>query len=771
MNKKLKPSKEEKTYQNILRVTQQFMEGKGYIPLTAEELLVRLSLPSQHFPTLIKALQQLITQGSVDKHHDKYTFKESNRNALIGTMHAHARGFGFVQPDDQIKHPQDIFIPKQMMAQAVDGDRVEVLILNRGIGDKGPEGRVLTIVERGRTHIAGIVWWTGNNEVLAYAPLLGNDQRISVRPPKDRVLVPGDRIVMEVIDWGSKETETVVQMTHFIGHISDASCDIAAAVEEYELRNTFPKAAADEAKAFGNQVKAKEIANREDFREMECVTIDPDTAKDFDDAITLVKDNKGFYHLGVHIADVSHYVRPGSALDNEAVMRCNSVYFPGKAIPMLPEELSSHLCSLKPEVNRLTVSVMVTFDSNGNQVNYRVCRSVIRSAKRFTYKEAKQVIDGKKKSPHADLLKLMVELCGLLKRKRYERGSIEFALPELVILVDDKGAPTGTDYVEYDITHQMIEEFMLKANEVVAKHLSDNGKNVTYRIHEEPSADDLKDFSSLANVFGFRLPEQPSPAELQTLFDEAIRTPFGQYLATSYIRRMKMAYYSPENVGHYGLSLEYYCHFTSPIRRYVDIVAHRVLFGEDDNIEKLQAIADACSDQERVASKAENSVTLLKKLRLLDAIHTKDPEKQFEAIVTQVKPFGVAFDVVELMLDGFLHVSELESDYFVFEENNRCLRGRHRGIVYRVGDKITLMLKEVNLIGAESKWNMVAGAPVVHRTPVKPSASSKPARRPSKSSSKSKKTTHGKAAQSKPARKTDTKRQGSKRSKASKKKR
>lgn len=293
------------------------------------------------------------------------------------------------------------------------------------------------------------------------------------------------------------------------------------------------------------------------------------------------------------------------------------------------------------------------------------------------------------------------------KRKRYERGSIEFGLPELVVMVDNAGTPLHTDYIVYDITHQLIEEFMLKANEIVAWHLTKLGKNLTYRVHDIPAEESMRDFSFLAGAFGYELPPAPTPKEIQKLFDEAMDTENGQYLATSYIRRMRLAVYSSDNIGHYGLSLEHYCHFTSPIRRYVDLVAHRLLFGENEEKEKLEMIAARCSEQERISAKAENSVVLLKKYRLLEAQRIKSPHKQYEAIVTRVKNFGIYFEIVELMLEGYFHVSELENDYFIFDETSATLKGRHHGQIYKIGDKIHVIPKEINLILLDCKWDLL----------------------------------------------------------------
>jgi ribonuclease R len=701
-------AKEERLFQNLLKITEQFMAGKSFSPLTEKELMQRLSLPDQHEPLFKQVLHTLVQDGLIEFTNGRYAWKKSRSDIVTGVLRLHPRGFGFVQPDNPIQFPQDIFIPKHLTKNAVDGDRVEVAINTEVFSEKGPEGKVLAILSRARTHMAGIVKSLDKNgDILAHVPLLGTQQRVVVQPSEERVLQVGDRIVMEVLDWGSKETETVCRVSHYLGHISDPSCDIDAAIEEFELRADFPSRAIEEANEVGTRVPAADIRKREDFRRWETFTIDPDTAKDFDDALSLHKDEKGHYHLGVHIADVSHYVRPGTALDAEAQERCNSTYFPNYCLPMLPPALSDNICSLKPRVNRLTVSVLIRFDAQGDLLDYRMTRSVIKSSKRFTYKEAKEVIDGKKESPHAPTLALMVELCHLLKRKRHERGSIEFALPELVVLVDEKGMPYGTDYISYDITHQMVEEFMLKANELVAWDLNERGKNLTYRVHDVPAEENLRDFSFLASAFGFKIPDNPSPQDLQKLFVEAEKTPYGNYLASSYIRRMRLAAYSAENIGHYGLSLSHYCHFTSPIRRYVDLVVHRILFGESDDLEYLQLVANQCSEQERISAKAESSVVALKKLRLLHKMHQGSPYKEHPAIITKVKNFGFYFEVLEFMIEGFLHISEIEEDYFVYEEEQMRLRGVRRGGSYTPGRRITVMLQNIDFISLETKWYLV----------------------------------------------------------------
>lgn len=697
--------KEEKLFQNFKKTVEQFVSGKGFNPSTLEELHKKLQIPEQHHRLFQEVLDTLLKKGTLRFSHDKYTYNKKEEGVVTGTIRVHPRGFGFLQPDNPAEFDQDIFVPRHLTQNAVDGDKVEVVIDPTAFSEKGPEGKVIAIIERARTHIAGIVKdITYRGEIYAYVPLLGTQQLVLVEPMEGTPLHVGDRIIMEVVDWGDKKNETTCRMSHFLGHISNASCDIPAAIEEYELRADFPSKALTEAKEFGTKVSQKDLKGRENLSELECFTIDPDTAKDYDDALSLSKDSAGDYFLGVHIADVSHYVRAGTVLDDEAHKRGNSTYFPAFCLPMLPPELSNNLCSLREKVNRLTVSVHMHFDPDGNLLDYRISRSYIKSKKRFTYGEAKQILDGKKKSLHAPTLKLMVELCHLLKKKRYERGSIEFAMPELVIQVGENGLPIGTAKILYDITHQLVEEFMLKANEVVASHLANEGKHLPYRIHEVPSTENLRDFALLAGAFGFDVSDTPTPLELQKLFDEALETSYGQYLATAYIRRMRLAVYSPENVGHYGLGLTHYCHFTSPIRRYVDLVIHRLLFDGEGDLAQLTMMANHCSEQERLSAKAESSVVLLKKLRLLKQVQDEDPQKEYEVIITRVKNFGFFFEVLDYMLEGFLHVADIGDDFYGYEEGSISLVGRNTGQQFRAGNRLTVLLKDIDFITLETKW-------------------------------------------------------------------
>lgn len=632
--------------------------------------------------------------------------KEAFPSKVNGVLHVHSRGFGFLKPEQKNLPFKEVFIPKNYTHGAVDGDFVEVDVNEIWTSQKGPEGVVSRILKRGRTHVTGVITHLFSDQKgQAFVSTLGKQQSLKVIKSKTPLQV-GDRVVIHVTKWGSPIHEATGEVIDKMGHISDPSCDIQAAIEEFDLDDDFPEKALKEAEAFGNAITLKKGDKREDFRNIMTFTIDPKTAKDFDDALSLTLDNHGHYHLGVHIADVSAYVKPGTALDEEAKKRSNSVYFPGRVLPMLPENLSNNLCSLKPKVNRFTVSVLMEFSEEGELLNSRITKSIIKSQKRFTYEEAKEILDGKKQSPFAENLKLMETLCLILKKKRYERGSIEFAFPDIVVEVDKEGSPKDLHLIQYDISHQLVEEFMLKANETVATRLAKEGKPLTYRIHEEPHSENLREFASLATHFGFKLSLTPTSEELQQFFDEVRQSPFGQFLATAFIKSMKLATYSCDNVGHYGLQLDYYTHFTSPIRRYIDLVVHRLLFDEvkDNDLEK---VALTCSEKERISAKAANGVVLLKKLRLLQTTLKKNPQAKFQAMITQVKNFGLFFEVTDFLLEGFIHISEIGDDYYIFYPDQRLLEGRHDSQQFIAGEPICVKPLSIDLTLSEVQWKLV----------------------------------------------------------------
>ena len=687
---------------NLTRTLLQYISGKRYEPMNSEELSAQLDIAPIHEQLFLKILSDLVSDGQVAIHRGRFSLPQQKEKLATGVISVHHKGFGFVK----MAEGPDIFIPKHLVGEAVDGDTVEVEVASV-VSAKGPEGAVVAVLERSRTHLAGTIVHKSGRHFTAYSPLLGRDKPVIVKAG-DLELKEGDRIICKVMNWKGSEDLVEAVATRCIGHISDPSIDVEAAIQEFELPDGFSKEALAEAKEYGTKISSKEMMNRLDLTEDECVTIDPDTARDYDDAISLTKDEKGNYHLGVHIADVAHYVKPNSHLDKEALLRCNSTYFPGQVVPMLPEELSNELCSLKPNVKRLTMSVLAEFNGAGDLVDYKIARTAIKSKKRFTYQEAFDVLQNKKKSVHADLLNRMVELCHLFKKKRFERGSIDFAMTEEVILVDEKGVPLRMQKVEYDITHQMIEEFMLKANELTAIHLANQGKTLIYRVHEQPTAESFQDFYAFARSLGFQLPGAPTHKDIQALFTQAKDSPLLSQLSISFIRSMRLAQYSPDNIGHYGLSLDHYCHFTSPIRRYTDLIIQRLLTNELPEETDLQEIAQACSEKERVSFKAESSVKLLKKMRLANTFFKEDPARIYPAIVTRIKPFALFFEVPMFDLESSLHVSEIGDDFYEYNAAKLSFRGSRTGQGFIAGQTIYVQIKTLDFTLQETKWVRVS---------------------------------------------------------------
>lgn len=689
---------------NFIIIILQHLQGRNYRPSTTKELAQRLAILPEQMPSFEHTLYALKEKGTISQTSSERWIgsNESSRDYQEGVISFHPRGFAFVRLVNDAANG-DVFIPPSQTLNALPSDHV--LIEITGQDRKGPEGRVVHILERSQNSLFGVITEIGEQQAYAYVPSMAQ-QRVVINLEPGEQVVAGERVILKVQKWENKEHQINCTIVEKLGSIEDPSLDTEIAIEEFGLRRDFPAKVLDEALTMGSRVKTKEIQSREDLREAITLTIDPDTAKDFDDAITIEKTQSG-YTLSVHIADVAHYVKYGSQLDEEARKRSNSTYFPGYCLPMLPSELSNELCSLKPNVNRLTVSVIIDFDAAGSMYKHRICRSVIRSSKRLTYRQALDILEGRLKSPFKAQLDLMLELCNKLKSHKAARGSVEFSLPEAAVICNSQGQPERIDYVEYDITHQMIEEFMVKANEVVAMHLSKAGKDLIFRVHEAPALEDLREFFQVARNFGHQFAGQPTPQQWQQFFRSIQGAPYAPQLASSYIRSMKMAQYSTGNIGHYGLSLEYYCHFTSPIRRYSDLTVIRALFDERRHTsEELEKIALNCSDTERQSAKAEQSVNQLKKLRLLKSQLKADSQHAFGAIVTKVKAFGLTFDLSQFLFEGFIHISQLSDDYFIFDEENQVLRGRSSGLTLRPGDNIQVQLLDVDLIYRECKWQL-----------------------------------------------------------------
>lgn len=623
------------------------------------------------------------------------------KNTFQGKIFLHQKGFGFVRPEKASPQDKDVFIPKKWTQNAIDQDFVKVEITSEA-SPKGPEGKVVEILQRTRSEFTGVIFGKTHAHFEVFVASLGSEQTVLVKKNKKVPLKIGDRILLGL---SQKKKQFFGTLIKKIGSITNASTDSLFFLHEFGIRKMFPKKCLQEAQDFGKTVKKQDRQGRLDLTHLNSMTIDPVTAKDFDDALSITVDEKNHYHLGVHIADAAFYVKADTELDKEAKKRANSTYFPNECVPMLPEHLSNGLCSLKPNVIRLAVSILMHFDEKGALLEKTIKRSFIKSKKRWSYPEALSCLEGKKKSPYKKDLENLKDLAMLLKKQRQMRGSIDFSLTDTKILIAENGEPKGIVKEEYDVTHQLVEEFMLKANELVALTLSDSGHDLIYRIHEEPNSDNFADFLVTAKSLGFSLEDPPTDQEIQKLFQEARHSPHFQRLSLSFIKAMKLACYSKKNIGHYGLKLSHYAHFTSPIRRYADLTVQRILFGEME-AEDLDEIASYISDQERNSMKAENAVIFLKKLRLIQKIYKKDPNKKYLATITSVKPYAIFFEIQDVLIEGSLHISQIGRDFFVFCPRKNALVGERTKTSYSFGTEIFVKVKEVDLTFQQAKFSL-----------------------------------------------------------------
>ncbi|HSH39083.1 MAG TPA: ribonuclease R, partial [Chthoniobacterales bacterium] len=514
---------------------------------------------------------------------------------------------------------------------------------------------------------------------------------------------PGDKVVVRLETWESRHVNPEGEIVEVLGPSTAPGVDMLSIIRKYHLPTEFPRRVVAEAEQIPEVVAPAMWEGREDLREQFIFTIDPDDARDFDDAINVEHLDGGGWRLGVHIADVAAYVVPGSELDREAVKRGNSVYLPDRVIPMLPERLSNGVCSLKPEVERLTHSAFIQFNKDGRVRNYRFARTVIRSAKRLTYRQAYAILQKPVSDELSERLHVAWELASLLRRKRFEQGSLDLDFPEVKVRLDDEGKPIALERIENDESHQLIEEFMLAANEAVARELKNRLIPSVYRVHEKPDPEKLAEYRELVRSYEYTAGDLTERAELQRLLASLRGKPEEQALKIALLKSLKRARYATQPLGHYGLAKNNYTHFTSPIRRYADLVVHRALAERDQprrnriEVGQLTSVAEHISTTERVAAEAEIESVKMKKLeffqRQLDA---QDPQI-FRASVVDVKNFGLLVELPDVLLTGLVHISSLTDDFYIFNASQRRLIGRQSRRRFSVGDELRVYVARVDV--------------------------------------------------------------------------
>jgi ribonuclease R len=681
--------------------TLKLLGRKDYVPLNVPELLQALDLPPNRQQELQRALRALEQEGRIIRIKGNRYIEPRQADLIPGRIRMNRAGKGFLQPDDPAV--KEIAIPETATATALHEDHV---LVRRDIRPKGLRhpraeentGTVIRILERRRTQIVGTLQRSRQFLfVIPDDPRMPHD--VYVPEPRDigRPARVGDKVVVELREWESRHTNPEGEIIEVLGAPDEEGVDMLSVLRQYNMPLHFAKSVLAEARAIGSEVRPHELTGRTDCRRDRVVTIDPDDAKDFDDAICLQRTPANHWKLWVHIADVSHYVKPGTALDDEARRRGNSTYLVDRVIPMLPEALSNELCSLKPKVDRLTKCVEFLLSNEGRVLSTRFYSAAIHSQRRFSYQEVFAILQRKPATPIEQMLHHANELAQRIRRLRFKAGSLDLDFPETKIRLDDRGRIERIERVVNDVSHQLIEECMLLANEAVATRLMGLNHRGIYRVHEEPDERRLQEYRE--EVLSHNVPcgNLNNRHEVQRLLQKLNTIPIGPALKIGFLKSLMRARYAVEPLGHYGLAKKKYTHFTSPIRRYADLVVHRALFeSSHGSVHSLKQTADHISDTERNSADAERDSKDVKLFAFLKAQLQSGQPQRYGALVTDVRNMGFFVDVPALSMSGLVPVSTMEDDFYIFEPGRNHLIGRRTRRIIRLGDKVEVQIANVN---------------------------------------------------------------------------
>jgi ribonuclease R len=691
----------EELKQSILSV----LRGPKYRPLAKPDLAKVLGRKSGIRMGLNEALRELERDGEIARIRKNRYVLPAAADLVTGTLQVHQAGYAFLT--NEKKGAPDIFIAAENTGTAMNGDRVVARITRdvdyaraKKVSDRA-EGRVIRILERAHDTIVGTLQQSRNFfYVVPDDPRLVHN--IYVSAPRDGAPARGDKVVARLDAWESRHVNPEGTIIEVLGPSTAPGIDMLSIVRKYHLPTEFPQAVLAEAEAIPEKVDPRMIEGREDLRDEFIVTIDPDDARDFDDAINVEQLRDGSWQLGVHIADVSAYVMPGSALDREAHKRGNSVYLPDRVIPMLPERLSNGVCSLNPNVDRLTHSVFIQFTKEGRVKNARFAKSAIRSARRLSYREAYAILQSPPNDQLGERLHTAWRLASLLRKKRFQEGSLDLDFPEVKVRVDENGKPIRLERIENDESHQLIEEFMLAANEAVARELKNRSIPTIYRVHEDPDPEKLGEFREFVLSFNYHAGDLTQRRELQRLIASFRGKPEEQALKIALLKSLKRARYLPQPLGHYGLAKNNYTHFTSPIRRYADLVVHRTLAERDQarrsrgDMGQLASIAEHISNTERTAAEAEIDSAKMKKLEFFQMQLDAHNPQVFRATIIDVRNYGLLVELPDVLMTGLIHVSSLTDDFYLFQSAQRRLLGRQSRRRFSVGDVLRVIVARVD---------------------------------------------------------------------------
>ncbi|MBM7614350.1 ribonuclease R [Alkaliphilus hydrothermalis] len=695
----------------------QFMKETAYNPMLEEELAKALNLSRDERGHFSKLLEEMEREGLIVKTRKKRYGLPELMGLVVGRLQGNSKGFGFVISDDP--DIQDVFIPSNLMNGAMHNDRIVARINNVNNKTKKAEGEIIRILERANKEIVGTYEDSRN-----FGFVVPDDARINadiyIPKSESKKVKNGYKVVCEITRYPEKRRNPEGIIKEIIGHKDDSATNIAAVMRKFNLEAEFPPEVEEEVASIPDEVQEDEIARRRDLRDLKMVTIDGADAKDLDDAVSIEALSNGNYRLGVHIADVTHYVREGTELDREALNRGTSVYLVDRVIPMLPKKLSNGVCSLNPKINRLALTVMMEIDKKGKVVDHEVFESVIKTNERMIYTDVSDILekdDEVLKEKYKDLVndfKIMEELCKILRKRRDDRGAIDFDFPEAKVILDEKGKPVDIVKYERRIANRIIEEFMLVCNETVAEHFYHLNVPFVYRVHEDPSVEKLEDFNKFIHNFGYHLKgltNEVHPKVLQELLKKIDGKREEAVINTLMLRSLRKARYTGDNLGHFGLAAEYYSHFTSPIRRYPDLAIHRIIKAflkegvQSKWLEKVSGlvgyIGEQSSIRERNAEEAERETKDMKKAEYMaDRIG-----EVYEGVISGVISIGM-FVELENTVEGLVRVSSLEDDYYRYDSEQYSLTGERKGKVYRIGDVVKIKVSKVDVLQGEIDFTL-----------------------------------------------------------------
>lgn len=703
-------TKKGEIYMSVREAIVEFMRELAYKPMSIYELARNFKISKDEFMMFEDTIKEMEKDGEILRTRTDHFGLPERMGLVVGKLQGHQKGYGFVIPEN---NESDVFIPISNMSGAMHGDKVIAKVTKEEQGGKRREGEIIRVLQRKNKHIIGTYEDSRN-----FGFVIADDKRISQDifiPKSDKNgAKTGQIVIVEITSWPDGRRNPEGKIVNILGNKGDRGIDILTIIKKHGLPEEFPPKVERYAENISEEIPEEEYKRREDLRDLNLVTIDGEDAKDLDDAVSIERLSNGNFRLGVHIADVSHYVREKNPLDREALKRGTSVYLIDRVIPMLPKKLSNGICSLNPRVDRLALSCIMEIDKSGKVLDHKIVESVIRTKERMTYTDVTKILRDKDEEliKRYDYLyedfKAMDELCNILYKKRMNRGAIDFEFEESKIILNESGKPIEVKPYEREIANRIIEEFMLVCNETIAEHMFWANIPFVYRIHEDPDEEKLNVFHEFVHNLGYvvKWTKEVHPKTLQEVIEKVKGKKEETVVSTLLLRSLKQARYAPECTGHFGLAARYYCHFTSPIRRYPDLIIHRIIKEyingqiDENRIARLNKEVEYASKQssemERVAQDAEREVDDLKKAEYMaDRIG-----EVYEGIISSVTNFGVFVELPNT-IEGLIHISSFDDDYYIYDEKHLSLIGERTKKVYRLGDEIKIKVSKVDIDARE----------------------------------------------------------------------